>query len=80
VPSVEIGFIGDEWQPFIVSSPQDRTAHITNLGTDHLYIFDPTVNADWKVLAGDTFDLPIVRQLNYTVKVCGTVLVTWTFL
>ena len=79
VPTAEIGFIGDVYQPFVVSSPQDRTARVTNNGTDHLYVNDPTVNSQWKVPAGVTLDIPIVRQVDYAVFVCGTVSVTWTF-
>ena len=79
MPTAEIGFIGDVYQPFVVSSPQDRTARVTNNGSAGMYVNDPTVNSQWKVPPTATVDVPMVRQVDYAVLVCDTVSVTWTF-
>ena len=80
MPTIQIPFIGDEYQTFVVDSPQTGTIRVINNGTDSLYIFDPAVNSDWKVQPGQTVDLQVVRHTDYGVKVCGTVSVTWSFL
>lgn len=78
MPTVNIPFIGDEYQAFIVSANRTGTAHIVNNGTDHIYVFDPAINSDHKILAGGSGDIPVVKGSDYTVKVCGTVSVTWS--
>lgn len=78
MPTVNLTFTDQAYTSFIAAAPRTGVAHVTNNGNFSVYIRDVQTGIEGKVRPLTSLDIPVIKNNDYSINVCGDVSITYT--